>query len=378
MGDCPAPSAEGHSTITLVTPERSPITGLAAAEHAVLLVGNFLSATAGTRSVCENLARQLSASGWTVMTISRRRRTRARLFDVVITVRRTRHRYAVAHVDVYSGLAFLWAEVACWTLRKAGKPYVLTLHGGNLPGFSRRWPARVRHLLASATAVTTPSRYLQEQMRPYRDDLRLLPNPLDVSNYRFRLRAQPRPCLVWLRAFHEIYNPSLAPRVVALLAKEFPDINLIMVGPDKGDGSLQAMRQVAKELGVAHHIDLPGGVPHEQVPIWMNKGDIFLNTTNVDNMPVSVLEAMACGLCVISTSVGGIPYLLEHEQDALLIPRDDSVAMAAAVRRVLTQPGFAERLSRRARTRAEQFGWSAVLPQWELLLNAVAAGRPNV
>jgi glycosyltransferase involved in cell wall biosynthesis len=80
---------------------------------------------------------------------------------------------------------------------------------------------------------------------------------------------------------------------------------------------------------------------------------------------------MACGLCVVSTNVGGIPYLLEHEQDTLLVPSDDPAAMATAVRRLLTEPDLAERLSRNARQKAEQFDWSIVLPQWEALLISV-------
>ncbi len=85
-------------------------------------------------------------------------------------------------------------------------------------------------------------------------------------------------------------------------------------------------------------------------------------------MPVSVLEAMGCGLCVVSTNVGGIPYLLEHEKDALLVPPGQADKMAAAVRRILTEPGFAEKLSRNARRKAEQFAWDAVLPKWENIL----------
>ncbi|MBA3257451.1 MAG: glycosyltransferase family 4 protein, partial [Pyrinomonadaceae bacterium] len=97
--------------------------------------------------------------------------------------------------------------------------------------------------------------------------------------------------------------------------------------------------------------------------------------TNVDNAPVSVLESMACGLCVVSTNVGGIPYLLKHEEDALLVPPDDAQAMAAAVRRIYSEPGLAERLSRKGRAKVEQFDWSAILPQWEALLSAVAEGH---
>jgi glycosyltransferase involved in cell wall biosynthesis len=234
----------------------------------------------------------------------------------------------------------------------------------------------VKKCLTWATVVTAPSRYLMEQMRPYRADIRLLPNPLNLSSYRFSLREQPQPQLIWLRAFHEIYNPLLALKVVALLTADFPDIRLTIIGPDKRDGSLQRLLQLRVELGLADHVTLLGGVPNAEVPGLMHRGDIFLNTTNVDNTPVSVLEAMACGLCVVSTNVGGIPYLLEHEHDALLVPPDDPAAMATALCRILTEPGLAKQLSRNARRKVEQFDWSVILPQWEALLTFVG-GDPT-
>src|SRR5207237_3002706 len=106
------------------------------------------------------------------------------------------------------------------------------------------------------------------------------------------------PSLVWLRSFHTIYNPQLAPRTVARLSNDFPNIHLTMVGPDRGDQSLAATRQVATMLGVGNRIDVVGGVPKAEVPNVLSKADIFLNTTNFDNTPVSVLEAMACGLVI--------------------------------------------------------------------------------
>lgn len=336
----------------------------------VLLVGNFLSGTLGSYDVCEDLANRLVSLGWPVITTSRKFNRFLRLLDMLATIWYRRHEYVVAHVDVFSGPAFLLTETVCWMLRRIGKPYSLTLRGGNLPVFARRWPWRVRRLLGSAAAVATPSRFLLEQMTPYRADLLLLPNPLDLSNYKFVLRDRPLPRLIWLRSFHEIYNPSLAPKVVALLESDFPDVHLIMVGHDKGDGSLQAMQQVAKKLGVADRITVAGGVPKAEVGDWLNKGDVFINTTNVDNTPISVLEAMACGACVVSTNVGGLPYLLENERDALLVPPDNPQAMAAAVHRALTEPRFAEWLSRNARQKAEQFDWSVILPQWERLVGS--------
>jgi glycosyltransferase involved in cell wall biosynthesis len=341
-------------------------------KKSVILIGTFLSGKLGIRSPCEDLAKLLSHAGWKVLTASDKPQRLPRLGEMVAAVWRQRKDYEVAQVEVYSGPAFFWAEAVCWTLRLAGKPYVLTLHGGALPAFSRRWPGRVRRLLSKAARVTTPSNYLLNEMDPFRQDLQLLPNFLDLKAYQFRARTRPRPRLMWLRAFHNLYNPQLAPKVLALLVSEFPDMELIMLGPDKGDGSLASTQQVARKLGVEDKISMPGKIAKSQVPFRMSQGDIFLNTTNVDNTPVSILEAMATGLCVVSTNVGGIPYLLEHENDALLVPPNDPMAMARAVRRIMVESNLAARLSCQARHKAEAWDTSVILPRWETLLSGVA------
>jgi glycosyltransferase involved in cell wall biosynthesis len=343
-------------------------------ENRLLIVGNFLSQTKVTRGVCEELAARLSEKNWSVVTTSPRIRRSVRLLDMASTAWRQRDRYEVAQVDVFSGAAFFWAEIVCWVLRRAGKPYILTLHGGNLPRFSEGRSRRVRRLLGSASAVTVPSRYLLEEMKIYRKDLHLLPNGIDLHLYRFRLRDRPVPRLIWLRAFHEIYNPSLAPRVLALLRAQFPDVRLAMVGPDKRDGSGEATRRIASELGVFDLIDWSSGVAKDRVPDVLDQADIFLNTTNFDNSPVTVMEALACGLGVVSTNAGGMPYLLTDQENALLVPRDDARAMAAAVTRILTEPPLAARLSGNGRKLAEESDWGRVLPEWQRLIGAVREG----
>ncbi len=319
------------------------------------------------------MASQLAASGWSIITTSAKPARLARVSDMISTVWRERNGYILAHVEVYSGSAFLWAELVCESLRLIGRPYVLTLHSGRLPFFAQHWPRRIKRLLRSAAAVTAPSSFLHEQMKQYRKDLVLLPNPIDLRAYQFVPRSKPRPRLVWLRAFHKIYNPSLAPRAIAQLIGEFPDIHLTMIGPDKGDGSLQEMQNAANELGITDRISYPGPISKSEVPMWLNNNDIFINTTDVDNMPVSVIEAMACGLCVVSTDAGGIPHLLDHNQDGLLVPIDDADAMASSIRRILIDEQLAERLSHNAREKAVQFDWATILPRWEQILAAASA-----
>jgi glycosyltransferase involved in cell wall biosynthesis len=338
----------------------------------ILLIGNYRPGPAGASTVGHHLADRLRQRGWSVRTTSARAGRAARLADMVATIWSQRREFDAAQIDVFSGPAFVWAEVVCRTLATLDKPYVLTLHGGGLPAFAARWPSRVRRLLRSAYAVTTPSPYLRTEMTRYRSDLRVLPNAIDLAAYHFRPRAELRPVLVWVRAFHAVYQPELGPAVIARLRHAYPGARLAMVGRDEGDGSRERTLREAEQLGVLESLELPGGVPKADIPGWLDRGDIFLNTARVDNAPVSVLEAMASGLCIVSTSPGGIPYMLRHEIEALLTPCGDADALADGVRRLLSEPALAARLSCEGRQRAEHHAWSAILPQWEALLTEAA------
>jgi glycosyltransferase involved in cell wall biosynthesis len=339
--------------------------------RSVIFIDRTRSSAGAYPAITWQLADRMAGRGWAVLKTSTKAGRAAFLADMLATLWKQRHSYALASIAVFSGPAFMWAEAAAELLCRLGKPFVAQLHGGGLPVFAQQWPDRVKRLLGSAAAVTAPSRYLQEAMRPYRDDIRLLPNAIDLPAYPFRARTNPRPHLVWLRAFHAIYNPSLALKILAELVREYPESKLTMVGPDKEDGSLQAFRSTAEELHLESRVEYAGLVGKAEVPAWLDRGDVFINTTDFDNTPVSVIEAMACGLCVVSTNVGGIPYLLEHDVDALLVPPNDATAMAAAVKRVLTEPGLAERLSLNARRKVEGFDWQVILPQWEILFEEV-------
>lgn len=334
----------------------------------IILVSNLFSVGATYGGVCKELAEQLASQQWHIITTSAVLNRWIRPPDMLATIYRYRNKYSVALIDVFSGSAFKWAELTTALLRRLGKPVVLILRGGNLPDFSSRHPTRVRKLLSRAERVTTPSSYLLEKMHLYHDDIRLIPNPVPIAEYTFHLRTAVKPNLLYLRALHKMYNPSMAIDVLELLAETYPDSRLVMVGPDKGDGARQDLMGAIESASRGPNVDVVGAVPKTEVPRYMDEADIFINTTNVDNTPISVIEAMASGLCIVSTDVGGIPYLLTHEHDALLVPPNDPQAMANAIRRILTEPGLAERLSRNARAKAEQFDWSVILPQWEELL----------
>lgn len=248
---------------------------------------------------------------------------------------------------------------------------VFHVHGGNIPIFLKEHKSWVNRVFKRANFFVAPSNYLKISLERHGYNATCIPNFINIKDYRYYQRIRVKPKVIWLRAFHKIYNPSLAPMVIAKLNDYGIQANLTMIGPDKKDGSLAETQQIVDKLQVSNQITIIEGVEKNQVPEILSKGDIFLNTTNIDNAPVSVIEAMACGLCIVSTNVGGITYLLENEKDALLILPDDPAAMAAAVQRILTEVGLAERLSANARAKAEQYDWAAILPKWEKLFEEV-------
>ena len=340
----------------------------------VLIISNMLSGAGLARGASEELADRMRGLGYPVTAASSIPNRGLRLLDMLVATWKHRHSYAVALVDVFSDASFFWAEAVCQLLRRLDKPYILTLRGGNLPAFAARHPRRVRRLLCSAATVTAPSKFLQQELLRFRSDIIELPNAIQCDRYQYRPQLRPQPKLVWLRSFHRIYDPALAPRVLREISTAFPESRLIMVGKDKQDGSLNAAMATAERFSVLDRCEFRPSVPKHRVPEVLAMGDIFLNTTTIDNTPVCVLEAAACGMCIVSTDVGGISHLLTNNHNAILVRPGDERAMARAVCEILTNPELAATLSANARRMALGFNWPLILRQWEELIESCYLG----
>ncbi len=177
----------------------------------------------------EELAIQLEQQGWQPILISRKLNRVARLLDMLCVIINQRNNYSIGEVDIFSGPAFIWGYLSALIIKQLKKPLILTLHGGNLPLFALKYPRIVKSLLCLADTVIAPSSYLVKKMILYRPDIRLIPNAVEISQYSFRLREKPRLKLVWLRAFHQIYNPLLATKVVKILENQKLNPHLLMV-----------------------------------------------------------------------------------------------------------------------------------------------------
>ena len=319
------------------------------------------------------LAELFVGAGYSVVSASASLNRYKRLADIMYTLFRKRRSIELVCADVYGGPSFVVETSIALLSRVLRLPLIMVLRGGNLPNFFARFPRWSQFVLRQADVLVAPSPYLIEALRQHGFQVRLIPNVINLDNYPYTRRTSARPYLIWMRSFHEIYNPEMAIEVVAALRPSFPDVKLIMAGQDKG---LQAdVQRLAQRLQVDNRVEFPGFLDPNQKARLFAKADIFINTSRIDNMPVAIVEACAMGLPVVSTAVGGIPYLVTHGETALLVPPEDVQAMAEAVVCLLHDPDLVAKLSESGRRLAERSSWEQVRPQWEQLFAEVMSRR---
>ncbi len=279
----------------------------------------------------------------------------------------------VVVIATFSGPSFLISEFSIPLARLTGKKSVLFLHGGNLPTFGAANRRRVERTLLAADAVFAPSAFLAQTFRDWGVDVHVVPNVLRIDRYEFRRRAPLRPRIMWMRTFHEHYDPLSAVRALAAIREVRSDATMTMAGADQG--LLDETVAEARRLGVADAITFPGYLDLPGKLAAFAEHDVFLNSNLVDNMPVSVLEAGASGLVVVATAVGGIPALVRDGEDGILVEAGDHESMARTVLGLLDDPDRAGELSEGGRAMAERSGWPQVHDRWRSELELILPNR---
>ena len=333
-------------------------------------VGALLGQNPGwVQSQGEILARSFIAEGYHVRLTSSYPNRLLRLLDIVFTLICWRNQIDLVIIDVFSGLGFSVADIASMIAKTLNMPVVFVLRGGNFPGFLEKHEQRVKHVLNRGASIVAPSGFLASKLQN-KTNVIVIPNLIRIDNYPYYRRECVQPKLLWMRTFHEIYNPSMALDVLCLLLPQYPQACLTMAGQDK-EGLLALMQSEAAQRGISDHVQFPGFLDTSAKQREFACHDIFINTNHIDNMPVSVIEAAAFGLPVVATSVGGIPYLLQDGSTALLVEDGNANQMVAAIIRLLHEPALAASLSTNGRELALSCTWSNVKPKWEQVFSQV-------
>jgi glycosyltransferase involved in cell wall biosynthesis len=329
----------------------------------ILYLGNKKSPTLST---IDTLGEQLKDS-YEIKTVSEVPNKILRFLDMMKEIIKHRHDCELMIVDTYSTWNFYYAMMTAFFAKRFGIPYIPILHGGNLPDRLDKDERLSNYLFKDSYANVTPSIYLKEAFEKRGYKTTHIKNNIELDMYEFKLRENIAPKLLYVRSFAEIYNTKMAIRAFEMVLKKYPEATLTMIGPDR-DGSLEKTREYAKELGVGDSVVFTGGMNKEEWIELSSESDIFINPTNFDNLPVSIVEAMALGFVIVSTNVGGLPYLIENEKDGLLVDKNDHIAMGNKILRLLKEPQLCKKLSTNARKKAQTYAWSEVKKDWDRVI----------
>ena len=268
-----------------------------------------------------------------------------------------------------------------------GVPAVATAHRADVLDLPDRSPAIravVADAVASLDAVVAVSRKMAdaaERLAVPRRPVEVVPNGADRAIFFPRAFEEARARL-GLPQDEKIvsYVGKLVPRkgvdtlieAMGILAERDTPAPLLVVA---GIGELrESMEARAAELGIGARVHFLGKLPHDDVPLAIAAGNVFVLPSLSEGLPTVVCEAMSCGRPVVATAVDGTPEIVRDGETGFLVPPKDPAALAAALARVLDDPALAARMSYRADViAAERYTWDANARDMERIYSELLA-----
>lgn len=343
----------------------------------IAIVGPLPPPSGGMANQCRQLVRLLRDEGLAVELVQTNAaykpawvagipvlRAFFRLIPYLTALWRAAGRNQLFHIFANSGWAWhLFAAPAVAIAQFRGIPVIVNYRGGNADPFLASAPRYVSRMLRGVAAVVTPSGFLRDVFAKYGIPATIIANIIDLTRFKQRETGfgDRPPHLIVARNFEDIYDIPTAIRAFAGVCKRFPNARLTLAGtgPER-----EACERLATELGIRERIHFAGRIDNDRIPELYADADIAINPSTVDNMPISILEAYASGVPVVTTDVGGIPYIAEHEKTALLVPARAPEAMADAILRLLDTPSLAESLIANGLREAKSYAWPVVREHW--------------
>ncbi len=278
----------------------------------------------------------------------------------------------VTHIFSASYTSFLLAPLPAWlAARMRGKKTLVNYRSGEARDHLRR--SRIaRHVLKKADRLVVPSGFLVEVFREYGLEAEVIPNIIDLSQFHYRVRRPLRPHLVCTRGFHPYYGIDIVVQAFAEVQKSYPEAQLDLVGGGALEGSIRDLVRVLR----LPNVNFAGVKSRGEIGNAYDQADIFVNASNLDNMPISILEAFAAGTPVVTTEPEGMKYVVSHERTGMLSPPGDAHGLARNILRVLREPELAARLAQNALEESERYRWPAVREQW-VRMYAGLVSRPG-
>src|SRR5262249_21601440 len=251
------------------------------------------------------------------------------------------------------------------------KKSILNYRSGEAEDHISRWRRTAAPIMRLADLIAVPSGYLVEVFGRSGLCARAVSNVVDTELFGYREREPLSPVFLSNRNLEPLYNVECTLIAFGKIQQRYPEARLVVAG----DGTQRkALERRARELALSN-TEFVGQVTPEAMIDLYRKADIYLNSSNIDNMPGSILESFSSGLPVVTSNAGGIPYIVRHEETGLMVERDDPEGLAASAIRLLEDASLARKVIRNARAECARYEWNAVREEWIRLYRELAARR---
>jgi len=274
----------------------------------------------------------------------------------------------IIHVFSAAYRSFLLASLpAVAAARLLGRPVVFNYRSGHAVDHLRR-SALLRAVLMTADVNVVASRFLARVFGRIGAAARTIPNVVDTTQFRF-VERPARADVLSTRNFERRYNVACTLRAFQLVQDRVPHATLTLVGSGPEE---RALKKLAADLRLSS-VRFVGPVAPDRMSSHYARAGVYVQTSDVDNMPNSLLEAFASGLPAVATRAGGVSAMARHGVHALLARRGDHVEVAHHVLELLADNARGVDLARAARGVADRGAWEHVGPLWRVVYHEARA-----
>lgn len=282
-------------------------------------------------------------------------------------------KYDVIHVFSASYFSFVIAPTPAIAIGKMfGKRILLNYHSGEAEDHLERWRGTAIPTLRLVDSLIVPSVYLERVFARFGLQAKAIFNLIETKEFKFRERRTLRPIFLSNRNLETHYGVDRVLRAFQIIQQRFPEAVLTVAG----DGSQRtALEKLSQSLALKN-VSFVGRIPPHQIRDFYDAADIYLNGSEIDNQPLSLLEAFACGLPIVTTDAGGIPDIVSDGETGFLVPRDNYQLLAERAINLLDDPALAEKFARKGKLECHKYSWALLRDAWMDVYEELASKHP--
>lgn len=241
-----------------------------------------------------------------------------------------------------------------------GRKTILHYHTGEAETHLQNWKLTAKPTMKFFDKIVVPSQFLVDVFAKFDLKTKSVFNFVESEKFKFRERNPLKPVFLSNRNFETHYQVSNILRAFQIIQNKIPDAKLLIAGFGSEETKL---KNLAKDLDLKNTKFL-GRIGQNEMPEIYDKADIYLNSSIVDNMPLSFIEAFSCGLPIVSTDAGGIPYICENGETALLVNKNNYEDLAEKAITLLENNDLAQKIIAKARQSCVKYSWENVHDEW--------------